>query len=123
MQDEMYEKIINECSEKLQLNYEEARERVEGYFSELQNFLDDEFNDNMELIDSRINNYYNLANTRIMLMASNGVRLESVINDFLNIVSKMSEEEQNNAMNKIADCTRVINQKYVGYKSFEKINV
>ncbi|MDQ9824563.1 hypothetical protein RFZ44_14660, partial [Acinetobacter sp. 163] len=32
----------------------------------------------------------------------------------------MSEEEQNNAMNKIADCTRVINQKYVGYKSFEK---
>lgn len=120
MQDEMYEKIINECSEKLQLNYEEARERVEGYFSELQNFLDDEFNDNMELIDSRINNYYNLANTRIMLMASNGVRLESVINDFLNIVSKMSEEEQNNAMNKIADCTRVINQKYVGYKSFEK---
>ena len=120
MQDEMYEKIINECSEKLQLNYEEARERVEGYFSELQNFLDDEFNDNMELIDSRINNYYNLANTRIMLMASNGVRLESVINDFLNIVSKMSEEEQNNAMNKIADCTRVINQKYVGYKSFEE---
>ena len=93
-QEEACEKIIKECSEKLQLNYEEARERVERYFAELQYFLSVEYESNMELIDSRINNYYNLANTRIMLMASNGVRLESVINDFLNTVSKMTEEEQ-----------------------------
>ena len=100
--------------------YEEARERVERYFAELQYFLSVEYESNMELIDSRINNYYNLANTRIMLMASNGVRLESVINDFLNTVSKMTEEEQNVAMEKVADCIRITNQKYVGYKSFEK---
>ena len=119
-QEETCEKMIKECSEKLQLNYEEARERVERYFAELQYFLSVEYEANMELIDSRINNYYNLANTRIMLMASNGVRLEAVINDFLNTVSKMPEEEQNVAMEKIADCTRITNQKYAGYKSFEK---
>ncbi len=119
-QEETCEKMIKECSEKLQLNYEEARERVERYFAELQYFLSVEYETNMELIDSRINNYYNLANTRIMLMASNGVRLEAVINDFLNTLSKMPEEEQNVAMEKIADCTRITNQKYVGYKSFEK---
>ena len=96
----MCEKIIKECSEKLQLNYEEARERVERYFAELQYFLSVEYEANMELIDNRINNYYNLANTRIMLMASNGVRLEAVINDFLNTVSKKTEEEQNVAMEK-----------------------
>ena len=119
-QEETCEKMIKECSEKLQLNYEEARERVERYFAELQYFLSVEYESNMELIDSRINNYYNLANTRIMLMASNGVRLESVINDFLNTVSKMTEEEQNVAMEKVADCICITNQKYVGYKSFEK---
>lgn len=119
-QEETCEKIIKECSEKLQLNYEEAGERVERYFAELQYFLSVEYEANMELIDSRINNYYNLANTRIMLMASNGVRLEALINDFLNIVSKMPEEEQNVVMVKVADCTRITNQKYVGYKSFEK---
>lgn len=119
-QEEICEKMIKECSEKLQLSYEEARERVERYFSELQYFLNVEYEANMELIDSRINNYYNLANTRIMLMASNGVRLEAVINDFLNVVSKMTEEEQNDAMEKVAGCTRIINQKYIGYKSFEK---
>lgn len=119
-QEENCEKMIEECTEKLQLTYDEARERVERYFAELQYFLSVEYEANMELIDSRINNYYNLANTRIMLMASNGVRLEAVINDFLNAVSQMTEEEQNTVMEKVADCTRITNQKYVGYKSFEK---
>lgn len=119
-QEEACEKMVKECSEKLQLNYEEARERVERYFAELQYFLSVEYEANMELIDNRINNYYNLANTRIMLMASNGVRLEAVINDFLNTVSQMSETEQDAVMEKVADCTRITNQKYVGYKSFER---
>lgn len=119
-QEETCERMIKECSEKLQLSYEEAREHVERYFAELQYFLSVEYESNMELIDSRINNYYNLANTRIMLMASNGVRMEAVMNDFLNAVSKMTEEEQNAAMEKVADCARIINQRYVGCKSFEK---
>ena len=119
-QEEICEKMIKECAEKLQLDYEDARERVERYFAELQYFLSVEYEANMELIDSRINNYYNLANTRIMLMASNGMRLEAVINDFLNTVSGMPEEQQNAAMEKVADCARITNQKYVGYKSFEK---
>lgn len=119
-QEETCEKMITECAEKLQLSYEEAGERVERYFAELQYFLNVEYEANMELIDNRINNYYNLANTRIMLMASNGVRLEAIINAFLNTVSKMTEEEQNEAMEKVADCIRIINQKYIGYKSFEK---
>jgi hypothetical protein len=119
-QEETSQKMIKECLEKLQLSYEEACERVERYFAELQYFLSVEYEANMELIDSRINNYYNLANTRIMLMASNGVRLEAAINSFLNEVSKMSEEKQNAAMEKVADCTRIVNQKYIGYKSFEK---
>lgn len=119
-QEEMCGKMIEECAEKLQLSYEEAQERVEGYFAELQYFLSVEYEANMELIDNRINNYYNLANTRIMLMASNGVRMEAAINDFLNTVSKMPEAEQAAAMEKVADCTRIINQKYVGSRSFER---
>jgi hypothetical protein len=119
-QEDMSEKMVKECSEKLQLSYEEAQQRVERYFAELQYFLSVEYEENMELIDSRINNYYNLANTRIMLMASNGFRLETMLNDFLNVVSKMPEEEQDQALEKVSDCTRILNQKYIGYKSFER---
>lgn len=119
-QGEMHGKMNEECAEKLQLSLEEAEERVERYFAELQYFLSVEYEENMELIDKRINNYYNLANTRIMLMASNGIRLETAINDFLNVVSKLPEKEQDIAMDKVANCTRIMNQRYVGYKSFEK---
>ena len=119
-QGEISGKMVYECSEKLQLSYDEAEERIDNYFAELQYFLSVEYESNMELIDNRINNYYNLANTRIMLMASNGIRLEAKINDFLNKVSEMSETEQNIAMNRIADCARIINQRYIGYRSFEK---
>lgn len=119
-QGEMCDKMIRECSEKRQMSYEAAQERVEKYFAELQHFLSVEYESNMEMIDSRINTYYNLANTRIMLMAGNGIRLEAVLHDFLTAVSKLPEDEQDMAMEKAADCARVVNQKYIGYKSFEK---
>lgn len=119
-QGEVCERIIRECAEKLQLEREEAQERIEAYFSELQYFLVVEYEENMELIDHRINNYYNLANTRIMLMAGNGVKLEAEISDFLNAVAGLTEEEQLQAMERTADCSRIIHQQYVGSKSFEK---
>lgn len=119
-QGEVCERILRECAEKLQLEREEAQERIEAYFSELQYFLAVEYEENMELIDNRINNYYNLANTRIMLMAGNGVKLEAEISDFLNAVAGLTEEEQRQAMERTADCTRIIHQQYVGSKSFEK---
>ncbi len=119
-QGEMCDKMIRECSEKRQMSYEAAQERVEKYFAELQHFLSVEYESNMEMIDSRINTYYNLANTRIMLMAGNGIRLEAVLHDFLTAVSKLPEDERDTAMEKAADCARVFNQKYIGYKSFEK---
>lgn len=119
-QGEMCDKMIRECSEKRQMSYEAAQERVEKYFAELQHFLSVEYELNMEMIDSRINTYYNLANTRIMLMAGNGIRLEAVLHDFLTAVSKLPEDERDTAMEKAADCARVVNQKYIGYKSFEK---
>lgn len=119
-QGEMCDKMIRECSEMREMSYEAAQERVEKYFAELQHFLSVEYESNMEMIDSRINTYYNLANTRIMLMAGNGIRLEAVLHDFLTAVSKLPEDERDAAMEKAADCARVVNQKYIGYKSFEK---
>ena len=119
-QGEIFERMITECSGRFQMSPEEAEEKIEHYFAELQYFLSVEYEENMELIDTRINNYYNLANTRIMLMAGNGIRLEAVLNDFLNAVSGLGEAEQDEAMERLCECTRIINQKYVGYRSFEK---
>lgn len=119
-QGEIYERMLAECAGRFQMSMEEAEEKIEHYFAELQYFLSVEYEENMELIDTRINNYYNLANTRIMLMAGNGIRLEAVLNDFLNAMPELGEEKQDEAMERLSGCTRIINQKYVGYRSFEK---
>lgn len=117
---ELCGKMVFECSEKLELTVDEAEERVEQYFAELDYFLKVEYEENMELIDARINNYYNLANTRIMLMASNGMRLEALLNDFLNVVKDLDETQRETALERVSDCARITSQKYVGYRSFEK---
>ena len=119
-QGEIYERMLAECAGRFQMSMEEAEEKIEHCFAELQYFLSVEYEENMELIDTRINNYYNLANTRIMLMAGNGIRLEAVLNDFLNAMPELGEEKQDEAMERLSGCTRIINQKYVGYRSFEK---
>ncbi|MCD7807588.1 MAG: DUF5716 family protein [Lachnospiraceae bacterium] len=119
-QGELYEKMLRECSEKLQMDRDRAQERVDGYFAELQYFLTVEYEENMELIDSRINNYYNLANTRIMLMAGNGMQMEAVLNDFLNAITSLDEGGRREALEKVADCTRIVHQKYVSCRSFER---
>lgn len=119
-QGEIYERMLAECAGRFQMSMEEAEEKIEHCFAELQYFLSVEYEENMELIDTRINNYYNLANTRVMLMAGNGIRLEAVLNDFLNAMPELEEEKQDEAMGRLSGCTRIINQKYVGYRSFEK---
>ena len=75
----------------------------------------------MELIDRRINIYYNLANTRIMLMVSNGVRLEVMLNRFLTHLGQLPQEQRQEILRKTADCVQISSQRYIGTRSFEKI--
>ena len=53
-------------------------------------------------------------------MASNGVRLETMLNDFLNVTASLSKDEQEEAFEKVAQCSRVTHQQYVGLASFRK---
>ena len=117
---EIYRKMTTECAERLQMAMPEAEDRVSLYFAELAHFLSVEYEENMELIDMRINNYYNLANTRIMLIASSGEKMESKLHDFLNAIAKLTDKEQAEAIEKSGDTLQIMQQRYVGYKSFEK---
>lgn len=118
--DGMMELMIDECAEKLELPRENARVRVESGFSEIQVFLSEEYEDHMELIDHRINIYYSLANTRVMLMSSNGLRLDSAIHDFLIRLADMDADERAKVLNRVAKTSTIYPYRYIGTKSFEK---
>ena len=120
-EDGMREKMIEECEKReSDMTYAEAKDRVDAYFSEIENFLSDEYEDHMAVIDQRINTYYNLASTRIMLMASSGIRIDSMLHNFLTAMGEVSEEESDRVFAKVAEATRITPHKYVGVRSFEK---
>lgn len=119
-QGKMFDKIIAECAANQQLSEWEAKEKVHAALTGLQYFLAVEYEENMELIDTRINTYYNLANTRIMLVMSNGMNMESVLDGFLSVLKGMTGDERQQALGKVMDTMRICSQKYIGRRSYEK---
>lgn len=119
-QGDLFPKMVSECAFQLQIEEYLAQEKVEAYISELQYFLTVEYEENIELIDARINTYYNLANTRMMLVMSNGLNLESVLDSFLSVMKTMDQEEKQNTLDKVSGCLAVCSQKYISRKSYEK---
>lgn len=119
-QGDLFHKIAAEYGAKQQLEEAAARDKISLFISELQYFLSVEYEEHMELIDARINTYYNLANTRIMLITSNGVNLESILDAFLSKLKTMEEGEQKQALDKMRGCLQISSQKYIGRRSYEK---
>lgn len=119
-QGKIFDRMTAECAVSQQLSEEEAKEKVHAVLTGLQYFLAVEYEENMELIDTRINTYYNLANTRIMLVMSNGINMESVLDGFLNVLKGMEGDERQQTLEKVMDTMRICSQKYIGRRSYEK---
>ena len=117
---ELRAKMIIECMAQLQIEEEAAQEKIDAYLSQLQYFLTIEYEEHMELIDTRINTYYNLANTRMMLVMSNGINMESTLDAFLNEMKKMASEDKGIVLDKLINCTMIGSQKYISRKSYEQ---
>lgn len=119
-QSEIFSRMATEAAVQKQLDETQAREKIEEYFSGLQYFLTVEYEENMELIDARINTYYNLANTRMMLVLSNGMNLESALDSFLSRIKDMEGCEKELVLKQIQNCLQICSQKYIGRKSYER---
>lgn len=116
----IFERMTAEYAASQQLEEVQAREKVQAYLAGLQYFLGVDYQENMELIDARINTYYNLANTRMMLVMSNGVNMESLLDGFLSMLKGITDDERQQALKRAAECMRICSQKYIGRRSYER---
>lgn len=119
-QGQIFEKMAAECAAVQHLGSAEAAEKVRDALAGLSYFISVDYEENMELIDARINTYYNLANIRMMLVMGNGVNMESLLDGFLSTLKGMESGERQRALDKVAECTRISSQKYIGRKSYER---
>ena len=118
--DSLFEKAVNEYSERMQTSNEEAKDLLVKYIGEMYYYITKEYPENMEAIDENINKYYRLANMRIRLVTSNGLNVQSSIDSILTRIKEANDSEKKNILSELQKCVDVGSQKYISRKSYQK---
>ncbi len=117
---EAYENMIKEYQSLYNTDETLARERVEGQLSEIKGFISYDYVREMDYIDRKINNYYSLYSTRILMVLSSGVNMQTYLNDLLMAMKDMEAEERKALLEAVSRCHGLLSYKYVGRKSLER---
>ena len=91
---EVYENMIKEYQSLNNVEESKAREFVDSQLSEVRSFISYDYAKEMDLIDKKINNYYNLYSTRILMVLSNSVNLQTYLNDLLMAIKDLETDKK-----------------------------
>lgn len=117
---EVYENMIKEYQKVNNVNEVVAREIVDSQLSEVQSFISYDYVKEIDYIDKKINNYYSLYSTRILMVLSNNVNMQTFLNDLLMTIKKYDPDEKKEIIDFISRCFDLKSYKYVGRKSIER---
>lgn len=118
--DTLFDKAVNEYSERMQIDIDESRDLLTKYIDEMYYYITMEYPDNMELIDENINKYYRLANMRIRLVTSNGLNIQSSIDTILTKIKESEGDDKDVILDRVQKCIAIDSQKYISRKSYQK---
>ena len=117
---EVYENMIKEYQSLNNVEESKAREFVDSQLSEVRSFISYDYAKEMDLIDKKINNYYNLYSTRILMVLSNRVNLQTYLNDLLMAIKDLETDMKKAILGAVSKCFGLQSYKYVGRKSIER---
>lgn len=117
---ETYENMIKEYQSLHNTDEIVAREVVDSQLAEVKSFISYDYVKEMDYIDKKINNYYSLYSTRILMVLSNNVNMQTYLNDLLMTIKDFDTEEKKEIMELFSGCFRLQSYKYVGRKSIER---
>ncbi len=98
----------------------DARERVERLFEGLDSFITLEYDQQIAHIDNQINRYYGLYSTRMMMVLSDNIDLEHVLNHLLLYLKDLPEEEKDAVLQRLGQTQRLMRFDYIGKRSLER---
>ena len=117
---EVYENMIKEYQSLNNVEESKAREFVDSQLSEVRSFISYDYAKEMDLIDKKINNYYNLYSTRILMVLSNSVNLQTYLNDLLMAIKDLETDKKKAILGAVSKCFGLQSYKYVGRNSIER---
>lgn len=115
-----YENMIKEYQSFYNTTEAAAREAVEGQLAEVKGFISYDYVKEMDYIDKKINNYYSLYSTRILMVLSNHVNMQTYLNDLLMTIKDFESDEKREILKSISKSFSLQSYKYVGRKSIER---
>lgn len=118
--DSLMDKAIDEYSERMQINHEEAKDVLTKIVDEMFYYITIEYPESMELIDENINKYYRLLNMRTRFLTSNGLNVQSTIDTILTRIKESQNEEKAEIIDKLQECVSITSQRYISRKSYQK---
>lgn len=114
---DIYDRIVKELQVLEHHTEEEARYIVERQFNVVRQFISYDYGKAMDDIDERINNYYNLYATRMLMVISDTVNLQSYINKVLLYLKDVPLENRQNILAQIGMSFELQSYKYIGSRS------
>lgn len=117
---EAYENMIKEYQSFYDTDEIVAREVVDSQLSEVKSFISYDYVKEMDYIDKKINNYYSLYSTRILMVLSNNVNMQTYLNDLLMAMKDLDAEEKKELLEAVSNSFALQSYKYVGRKSIER---
>jgi hypothetical protein len=117
---EAYENMIKEYQSFYNTDGITAREMIDSQLAEVKSFISYDYVKEMDYIDKKINNYYSLYSTRILMVLSNNVNMQTYLNDLLMKIKDFDADEKEEILGAISSCFALQSYKYVGRKSIER---
>jgi hypothetical protein len=117
---EAYENMIKEYQSFYNTDGITAREMIGSQLAEVKSFISYDYVKEMDYIDKKINNYYSLYSTRILMVLSNNVNMQTYLNDLLMNIKDFDADEKEEILGAISSCFALQSYKYVGRKSIER---
>lgn len=117
---EVYENMVGEYEKLNGTDEVLAREIVDSQLSEIRSFVNYDYVKEMDYIDKKINNYYSLYSTRILMVLSNHVNMQTYLNDLLMTIKDFDTDERKEFLGDLSGSFGIQSYKYVGRKSIER---
>ena len=117
---ESFANMIAEYEALYDVTGTEARETVEAQFAEIKSFISYDYVKEMDYIDKKINSYYSLYATRILMVLSNHVNMQTCLNDLLMTMRDLDAEDRNKLLTNLSKSFQLESYKYIGRKSIER---
>ena len=117
---EVYENMFGEYGKLNRIDEGKAREIVDSQLAEIRSFVSYDYVKEMDYIDKKINNYYSLYSTRILMVLSNHVNMQTYLNDMLMTIKDFDSDEKKEILGAVSKCFGLHSYKYVGRKSIER---